>query len=75
MSNGNDTHGSEPPDSDARRDSPSDVAEVTLVARVQAYDDQPDTCTIHPADADDWEVLTTWMSADDGSFVPLVEMR
>ena len=55
------------------RDRP--VPEVTLVARVQEYDDRPDTCTILPVDVDDWTALTTWISAHDPGFVPLDEMR
>lgn len=51
------------------------VAEVTLVARVQDDGERPDTCTIHPLDVDDWAALTTWISADGGSFVSLDERR
>lgn len=55
------------------RDRP--VREVTLVARVQEYDDRPDTCTILPVDVDDWTALTTWISASEPGFVSLGEMR
>lgn len=59
-----------------RGDHPGEpVEEVTLVARMQEHDDRPDTCTIHPVDVDDWTAITTWISADDGSFVPLDDRR
>ncbi|WP_117593151.1 DUF7511 domain-containing protein [Haloprofundus halophilus] len=34
----------------------------------------PDRCTLFPADATDEELLTTWVSADEGAYVPLDEM-
>jgi hypothetical protein len=44
-------------------------------ARVVAYDDEPDECTIFPADADDDELVTTWISAKEGAYVSLEAMR
>ncbi|MFC6824079.1 DUF7511 domain-containing protein [Halopelagius fulvigenes] len=44
-------------------------------ATVVSYDDEPDECTIYPADADDDELVTTWISAKSGSFVSLADMR
>jgi hypothetical protein len=32
-------------------------------------------CTIFPLDVAEEELLTTWISAEEGSFVPLAEMR
>jgi hypothetical protein len=38
-------------------------------------DDQPAECTIFPVDASEDELVTTWISAEDGSFVALDDMR
>lgn len=38
-------------------------------------DDQPAECTIFPVDATEDELVTTWISAEDGSFVALCDMR
>jgi len=46
-----------------------------LVSRVERYDDAPDRCTIHPADADEETLLTTWLSADADGCVSLASMR
>lgn len=75
MSDGRDTSGTANGESEPEDGRRGPAVEVTLVARVQQYDDQPNTCTIHPVDADDLTVLTTWISAKDGSFVPLDEHR
>lgn len=32
-------------------------------------------CTIYPADVDDVELVTTWITADEDSFVALADMR
>jgi hypothetical protein len=65
---------------DAEHDDPADDAETTLrsrayVARIEAYDDAPDECTIYPEDADADELPTTWVSAESGSYVSLEAMR
>lgn len=44
-------------------------------ATVVSYDDEPDECTIYPANATDEEVVTTWISAKSGSYVSLADMR
>jgi hypothetical protein len=46
-----------------------------LTARVTEYDDAPDECTIYPAGADPGTALTTWVVAEEGSFVTLAGMR
>ncbi|WP_263020448.1 DUF7511 domain-containing protein [Natronobiforma cellulositropha] len=38
-------------------------------------DDEPAECTIFPRDCTDEEILTTWVSAQSGSFVALETMR
>lgn len=52
--------------------SPAD--DVEYVAIVAPYDDAPDECTIFPAGLSEEELLTTWISAKEGSFVSLDEM-
>lgn len=32
-------------------------------------------CTIYPANVDDTALVTTWITADEGAFVDLEEMR
>jgi hypothetical protein len=44
-------------------------------AIVVPADDSPPECTIFPLDATEDELLTTWVSAEEGSFVALDEMR
>jgi hypothetical protein len=46
-----------------------------LVATVVTYDDSPDECTIYPADANDADIVTRWISAAEGSFVALADSR
>jgi hypothetical protein len=45
-----------------------------VIAVVEEYDDGPDECTIYP-DGDTRRLLTEWISAEEGSFVSLDEMR
>ncbi|KAB1198102.1 MULTISPECIES: hypothetical protein [Haloferax] len=52
--------------------SPAD--DVEYVAIVAPYDDAPDECTIFPAGLSEEELLTTWVSAAEGSYVSLDEM-
>ena len=69
------------PHADERTDSPhvGDAQptdrEQVLLARVEEYDDDPDECTVYPANATATELPTTWVSAEAGSFVSLEEMR
>ncbi|ADE04094.1 MULTISPECIES: DUF7511 domain-containing protein [Haloferax] len=53
----------------------SDAADDELVAIVAPYDDAPDECTIFPAGLTEDELLTTWLSAQEGAYVALAEMR
>jgi Trk K+ transport system NAD-binding subunit len=46
-----------------------------VVAVVAETADGDEECTLFPADADEAELPTTWLSADSGSFVALSEMR
>jgi hypothetical protein len=52
--------------------SPTD--DVEYIAIVAPYDDAPDECTIFPAGISEDELLTTWISAQEGSYVSLDEM-
>ncbi|WP_416840310.1 hypothetical protein [Haloferax sp. DFSO52] len=52
--------------------SPAD--DVEYVAIVAPYDDAPDECTIFPTGLSEAELLTTWISAEEGSYVSLDEM-
>jgi len=44
-------------------------------AIVVERDDAPDELTVFPTDADESELVTTWMTARKPSFVALGEMR
>lgn len=48
--------------------------DVGLDARIESYDDE-DLCTIHPQDADEETLVTTWISARGDAFVDLDDMR
>ncbi|GGL48826.1 DUF7511 domain-containing protein [Halocalculus aciditolerans] len=64
-----------PLDASRRRDpARGDHDALELDARIERYDDE-ELCTIHPADADDDTLVTTWLSARDDAFVDLDEMR
>lgn len=52
-----------------------DAAEPRYDAEVARYDDAPDECTISPVATEGAERLTTWVSAQDDSYVHLDEMR
>lgn len=45
-----------------------------LVHRIEAYDDGEE-CTLFPAVCDETDLLTRWITAEDGDFVDLDEMR
>ncbi|MFD1685450.1 DUF7511 domain-containing protein [Halobellus litoreus] len=63
------------PHADADAPHVGDAREQVLLARVEEYDDDPDECTIYPANATATELPTTWVTAEEGSFVSLDEMR
>jgi hypothetical protein len=46
-----------------------------LTAAVIEPDDGPAECTLFPADADEDELVTAWMTAKEGSFVHCRSMR
>lgn len=57
------------------REHPPDEAEPALVATVVEYAEVPDECTIHPIEPTDDELMTCWVTALEGSFVPLPDAR
>lgn len=46
-----------------------------LAAEVVVSRGRPAECTIYPFDAPDFELVTQWITAGEGSFVSLDEMR
>ena len=56
-------------------DTGTDDSEQVLVARVETYAGDADECTIYPVEADSETLQTTWISAEEGSFVSLDSMR
>ncbi|WP_411964557.1 hypothetical protein [Haloferax sp. YSMS24] len=55
-----------------RRTSPPD--DLEYIAIVTPYDDAPDECTIFPTGLSEERLMTTWISAEEDSFVSLDEM-
>lgn len=49
--------------------------EGQFVATVVQYDEVPDECTIHPLDATEEELMTCWVTALEGSFVSVRDVR
>lgn len=47
----------------------------TLAAEIVVSRGEPAECTIFPLDASDFERVTRWITASEGSFVGLDEMR
>lgn len=42
---------------------------------LEEYDDQPDQCTIFPTDRSDVDRTTTWITAEEGSYVAIRDSR
>ncbi|WP_129114412.1 DUF7511 domain-containing protein [Halegenticoccus tardaugens] len=42
---------------------------------LESDDHGRDQCTLYPREASEEEILTSWISADEGSFVSLVDVR
>lgn len=49
--------------------------QIDLVAAIVHTDDGSRECTIYPNDASDENLTTTWLTAEEGSFVPLRRAR
>lgn len=73
------THDSptEPCDPATRRpeDTLADDAAPNVVAAVETRENGPDECTLFPCDAEDVDLMTTWITAQEDSFVDLESMR
>ncbi|MFB6155595.1 MAG: hypothetical protein ABEJ22_06840 [Haloferacaceae archaeon] len=55
---------------------PVDVApDPDVRAKLEEREDCPDELTMYPADAEGYDLMTTWITAREGSFVSLSAMR
>ena len=64
----------DPRDDAGDRDGPTLPTDPLTATRV-AYDDGPDRLTVSPAEADDLERMSTWLTADADAFVDLAGAR
>ncbi|USZ67239.1 hypothetical protein NGM10_10910 [Halorussus salilacus] len=68
-------------DADPRAEGPDRLSagperdDADLTAVVVEYDLGPDECTVYPRKADDQTLMTEWITAEEGSYVALDEMR
>lgn len=53
---------------------PEDLTPM-LAAEIVVSQNRPAECTIFPPDATDFDRLTTWITAKEGSFISLEDMR
>lgn len=53
----------------------SEDQSLLLVAEIVVFRDRPAECTVFPPDATDFERMTAWITAQEGSFVGLDEMQ
>lgn len=56
------------------RATPEDLTRM-LAAEIIVSQNSPAECTVFPPDATDFERLTTWITAKEGSFISLEDMR
>jgi len=59
----------------AEDESDPDRSRTNVVATVERSDDGPDECTLFPCNVDGLDLMTTWMTAREDSFVDLESMR
>lgn len=57
-------------DPDADGPTPHPFASVVV-----SHDDGPDECTVYPVDVTEDELLTRWITAEEGSYVSVHRMR
>jgi hypothetical protein len=62
-------------DDEAERLPTPDDSTPALAAEVVVSQDRPAECTLFPPEADDFERMTTWITAREGSFVSLDDVR
>lgn len=48
---------------------------VRLVSRIERRQFQPDLCTIYDPEAEGYELMATWITASEGSYVSLEAWR
>lgn len=68
-------HLTDDPADQGRPPTVADPDRPDLEATVVHHDDGHAECTIYPVDADETELVTTWITADEGAFVSLEAMR
>jgi len=56
-------------------DQPESAAAGRVLARVEPADDGSEACTLFPADAAPEDLVTTWVTAAEDSFVDLADCR
>ena len=61
--------------SEPRRSTPSDDWPQFAIECVIESGDDSDCCTLHPRDASSEELLDTWITAAEGSFVSVTRTR
>lgn len=54
---------------------PAEAETPMLCADVIVRDDGREECTIYPAEPNDEEYVTVWITATDDAFVPIDEIR
>lgn len=68
-------------DDDVRDEAPLPIATdetdstVSIAAEIVVARDQPAECTLYPVDANGLDLMSTWITAQEGSFVGLESMR
>ena len=60
---------------DAHTPAPTDESSAELDHVTVENDDAPDECAIFPREASEAELMTTWITACEDSFVSLDSMR
>lgn len=60
---------------DTVRAAPADQPPIELLAAIVHPDDGPRECTIYPSDVSAEAITTTWLTAEEGSFVSLGRAR
>lgn len=68
-------HLTDDPADDARTPTIPAQDDLCLEATVVHHDDGRTECTIYPTDADETELVTTWITAGERAFVSLEDMR
>lgn len=62
-------------DAPPEREGPPDPEKAKFIATVVRYAAVPDECTIHPLNPSDDELMTSWVTALEGSFLALSDIR